>query len=54
MTVRVVVFAVLLAAAGGLVVAGAWRLDESFGLVVAGVLLAGWSWLILSDTGGER
>lgn len=49
MAARELLFAVLLLIAAGLVTVGAWRLDQSVGLIVGGILLAGWSWLLLGD-----
>lgn len=46
---REVIFAALLAVAGGLVTAGAWSFHRGLGLIVGGVLLAGWSWLALHE-----
>lgn len=51
MTVRAWIFAVVLAVAAGLVVAGVAAFSRGGALVVAGGLLAGWAWLILGDVG---
>lgn len=48
MTVREIVFAVALAIAGGLLTKGMFELAESVGWIAAGVLLAVWTWLVLS------
>lgn len=57
MSIREWIFAVLLAVAGALVVAGVARWSVTASMVTAGVLLAGWGWLVLGDSsgpGGER
>lgn len=41
-------FAALLAVSSLLVVAGVAWLSVALGLIVSGVLLAGWSWLLLA------
>lgn len=51
MTRREWIFALLTLVAGGLVIAGVAGWSGSVALVVAGVLLAGWSWLLLSEPG---
>lgn len=51
MSVREALFALLLLAAAGLVTVGAAVVHESAGLIVGGVLLAAWSWLILAEDG---
>lgn len=43
------IFAVLLAVAGGLIVAGVALWSDVFALVAAGVLLGAWAWLILGE-----
>lgn len=45
------ILAVLLAAAAGLVIVGAFQACDVAGFVVAGVLLAGWAWLIFGEVG---
>lgn len=45
------VFVFLLAAAAGLVVVGVSLVDTAAAFVVAGVLLAGLSWLMLGEVG---
>lgn len=50
---RLIVLACLLAVAAVLVAAGAWVLHPAAGLAAAGVLLAGWAWLVLADDAGE-
>lgn len=52
MTAREWLFAGVLLAAGALVVGGCATVSRGLGLVVAGVLLAGWSWLILGELDG--
>ena len=47
------ILAVLLALAAGLVVVGAALASDAAGFVVGGMLLAGWSWLILGELGEE-
>lgn len=51
MAAREVLFATLLLVAGALVVSGAAVVHPAAGLVVGGLLLAGWSWLILGEVG---
>jgi hypothetical protein len=46
---REVIFAAVLLVACGLVVAGVAVLSTSGAFIVAGVVLAGWSWLVLSE-----
>ncbi len=46
---RELIFAVLLAAAGALIVLGFFDMYRPAGFVSAGVLLGGWSWLVLAD-----
>lgn len=46
---REALFAGLLLVAGGCVVAGASMVAVWLGLCTAGVLLAAWSWLVLSE-----
>lgn len=45
------ILAVLLALAGGLVVVGVALVSPSAAFVAGGVLLAGWSWLLLGEVG---
>lgn len=52
MSVREAMFAAMLAAASVLVVAGVAGWSGPAALIVAGLLLAGWSWLMLGDTPG--
>lgn len=47
--VREIVAAIILLVACGLVVAGAALLHPSAGFITGGVLLAGWSCLVLSE-----
>ena len=49
----VLVLAVLLAAAAGLVTAGAAALSTPAGLIVGGVLLAAWAVVVFLPTGDE-
>lgn len=49
MAAREWIFAVLLAVAAGLVVAGCATVHDGLALGVGGVLLAGWSYLILGE-----
>lgn len=51
MPVREVSFACLLLVAAGLVTAGVHRANSTAGLVVAGVLLGLWGWLVLGEDG---
>lgn len=46
---RTAVFAALLAVSAGLVAIGVGMVAVPAGLVVGGVLLAGWSWLLLAS-----
>lgn len=48
---RQVVFAGVLAVAGALIAVGFAQAWEPLGFIVAGILLAVWSWLILADGG---
>lgn len=50
MSVREWLFAALTFVAGVLVVVGVFRVFDAAGFMVAGVLLAVWSWLVLSET----
>lgn len=52
MSVREATFALFLGIASALVVAGVAGWSTPAALIVGGVLLAGWSWLILADTPG--
>lgn len=45
-------FDLLLALAAVMVALGARQAWEPLGLIVGGVLLAGWAWLVLSQTPG--
>lgn len=47
--VRQILFAVALAVAGILVAFGAAVAHPAAGLIVAGVMVAGWSWLVLGE-----
>lgn len=49
MPVREWIFAVLLVVAGGFVVTGVSAWSSAAAWVAAGVLLAGWSWLVLGE-----
>lgn len=49
MGARAWIFAALLLVSSGLVVAGVAAWSEPAGLVVGGVLLAVWGWLVLGD-----
>ena len=51
MSLREILLALVLLVAGGLVVAGAAGLSVALAKVVAGVLLAGWAWLVLGEVG---
>lgn len=46
---RELIFAILLALAGAAVTVGAALIVTPAGWIVGGVLLAAWSWLVLSD-----
>lgn len=46
---RAVVFAACLAVAGALITVGMWGVRESAGYVTAGLVVGGWSWLVLSE-----
>lgn len=54
MGVRAWIFAGVLVVAAGLVVVGVSMVHQAAGFVAAGVLLAGWAWLVLGDVGGDR
>jgi hypothetical protein len=47
---REIVFAAILAGACALIISGVWILSEAAGRITGGLLIAGWSWLVLSDT----
>jgi hypothetical protein len=49
MAAREWIFAALLFIAGCIVVAGFATFHDGLALVVGGVLLAGWSWLVFGD-----
>lgn len=49
--VRTWALACLLAVSGALVALGAWLLAPAAGLIVGGVLLAAWSFLVLAEVG---
>lgn len=51
MSRQALVFAVVLLAAGVMVSIGAAAVYRPSGLIVAGLLLALWSWLVLGDAG---
>lgn len=53
MAAREWIFAVLIFVAGVLIVAGFATLHVGLALVVGGVLLAGWSWLVFGDLKSE-
>lgn len=48
------IFAVLLAVAATLVSLGAAELHFGAGLVVGGILLAAWAWLVLDDDAADE
>jgi hypothetical protein len=50
MTFRESLFAALTAIACSLVVAGVGSVHRPSGLIVGGVLLGGWAWLVLAET----
>jgi hypothetical protein len=50
---REAVFAALLIVAAGLIVAGVALVAVPVALVIAGLLLAGWAWLVLSGPDAE-
>lgn len=50
MAARALIFALVLLVAGGLIVAGVALLAPPVALIVAGVLLGPWAWLVLGDT----
>lgn len=49
MAAREAFFAALLLVAGGLIVQGCAQIDTGVAWIVAGLLLAGWSWLIFGE-----
>lgn len=51
MTLRETVFAVLLAAAAGLIVKGAADIYEPAGWITAGVLLVAVAWVVFAEVG---
>lgn len=55
MTAREIALGVLLAIAAGFLVAAASTISEGLMYLAAGVLLAGWAWLMFGETtdGGE-
>lgn len=53
MPVRAVLLAAVLLAAGCLVVAGFAGFSGEAAMIVAGVLLATWGWLILGEVSGD-
>lgn len=53
MPIREILFAVLTAVAAALISVGAYLERPSVGLVVAGVLLAVWSWMVLAGVSDE-
>lgn len=50
MGARALIFAIVLLAAGALIVAGVAMLAPPVALIVAGLLLGPWAWLVLGDT----
>lgn len=49
---RTALLAFILFVCCALVSVGAWKASESAGLIVGGILLAVWSWLVLSEASG--
>lgn len=54
MSIREVMFAAVLAIAALAVVKGVSGFSSEAAWVIAGVLLAGWAWLVLGDVGGSQ
>lgn len=50
MRIREVAVSMLIGVACVLVTVGMWKWSEGLGLVCAGVLLAGWTWLVLGGS----
>ena len=51
MTIREALFALFLAAAAVLVIRGVWLIHAPTAWIVAGLLTAVWSWLVLASIG---
>lgn len=49
MTASEIVFGLLLAVAGMLIVSGVWMIAEPAGRICAGILGAGWAWLMFAE-----
>ena len=49
MSRREAFFAVALAAAGGFIIKGGFLISDPVGYILAGVLLAGYAWLVLGE-----
>lgn len=49
MTAREASFALILAVASALIAVGAFRIADSVGYIVTGVLLGVWAWLVFAE-----